>query len=202
MLNEEIVKSIKLALAATLLLLLASCDQGGALRELVLKAEGGDASAQSILGRAYDQGNEHLGVPQDYVQSVNWFRKAAEQGDGYALRMLGIAYSRGEGVSRDYVQSARWFRKAAEQGDSYGQYWLGGAYSGAYNGLNKGLDERDVVLGYTWLNIAANGYSEDSAKLRDRVELELTPAQLAEAQRLSSSWRKGQSIQRENAVMP
>lgn len=192
-------KFIKLAVAVTLLQLLAACDSSQrALDETTLEAERGDVTAQTFLGRAYLDGDKGigkgLGVGQDYFQSVKWFRKAAEQGDGYALRMLGLAYSRGEGVSRDYAQAAIWFRKAAEQDDHYGKYWLGGAY---YKG-EKGFNEpQDMVLAYAWLNLASRGYDKDAESLRDKVELALSPTELAEAQRLSSNWQKGQSIQRE-----
>lgn len=197
-------KFVKLALAVTLLQLLASCDSSQrALDETTLEAERGDVTAQKFLGRAYLDGNKGigkgLGVEQDYAQAVKWFRKAAEQGEPYALRMLGLAYSYGEGVSRDYAQAAIWLRKAAEQGDPYGQSWLGNAYAEGSGGIiYKGFNEpQDLVLAYAWLNVGSKGYSEDTAKSRDRVESLLTPAQLAEAQRLSSRWKPGQGIERE-----
>lgn|SRR5512137_727596 len=190
-------KFVKLALAVTLLLLLASCDSSQrVLDETTLKAERGDTTAQVFLGKAYFTGHyaESHGVLQDYAQGVNWFRKAAEQGDAYALRMLGIAYYRGAGVTRDYAQAANWYRKAAEQGDPGAQVWLGSAY---YRG-EKGFNEpQDLVLAYTWSNLATHGYHEEAESLRDQVEVELSPAELAEAQRLSSRWKSGKGIERE-----
>ena len=192
-------KFVKLALAIALLLLLAACDQSGAAKETIQEAESGDPSAQTTLAGWYYKGNERLGIYQDYAKGLEWFRKAAEQGEPYALRMLGLAYSYGEGVSRDYAQAAIWLRKAAEQGDPYGQSWLGNAYAEGSGGIiYKGFNEpQDLVLAYAWLNVGSKGYSEDTAKSRDRVESLLTPAQLAEAQRLSSRWKPGQGIERE-----
>lgn len=185
-------KFVKRVLAMALLLLLAACDQNDAMTETMQKAESGDASAQTIVGSSYWDGRN--GLTQDYFQGIHWFRKAAEQGEPYALRMLGNAYDRGAGVTRDYAQAAYWYRKAAEQGDGYGQYWLGAAY---YRG-EKGFNEpKDMVLAYAWVNLASDGYDKDAESLRDQVELALSPAELAEAQRLSSNWEKGQSIQRE-----
>ena len=46
------------------------------------KAEAGDAWAQFNLGNMYSEGE---GVPKDSAEAVNWYRKAAEQGDAMAL---------------------------------------------------------------------------------------------------------------------
>src|SRR5512137_2440965 len=154
-------KFVKLALAVTLLLLLASCDSSQrVLDETTLKAERGDTTAQVFLGKAYFTGHyaESHGVLQDYAQGVNWYRKAAEQGDPGAQVWLGSAYYRGE----------------------------------------KGFNEpQDLVLAYTWSNLATHGYHEEAESLRDQVEVELSPAELAEAQRLSSRWKSGKGIERE-----
>ena len=45
---------------------------------------------------------EGLGVPQDYTEAVNWFRKAAEQGYAQAQYKLGVMYDEGLGVTQDY----------------------------------------------------------------------------------------------------
>ena len=46
----------------------------GALRPL---AENGDPAAQSMLGSMYALG---LGLPQNFTESTNWYRKSAAQG--------------------------------------------------------------------------------------------------------------------------
>jgi uncharacterized protein len=48
-----------------------------ALKEWRPLAEQGNADAQYNLGWMYSSGT---GVPQDYTQAVEWYRKAAEQG--------------------------------------------------------------------------------------------------------------------------
>ena len=53
------------------------------------------------------------GVPQDYAQAVNWYRKAADQGDANAQRNLGNMYEDGRGVPRDYIQAHMWRNLAA-----------------------------------------------------------------------------------------
>ena len=48
--------------------------------------------------------------------AVNWYRKAAEQGNADAQYMLGVAYMSGDGVVQDEAEAMKWYRKAAEQG--------------------------------------------------------------------------------------
>ena len=60
--------------------------------------------------------NQGQGVPQDYALAVEWFRKAAKQGNAVAQSALGAAYDQGQGVPQDYAQAAVWYRKAAKQG--------------------------------------------------------------------------------------
>ena len=50
--------------------------------EYYQKAITGDAHAQYLLGREYEKQN-------DYVSAVNWYRKAAEQGNIAAQTELG-----------------------------------------------------------------------------------------------------------------
>lgn len=55
--------------------------------EYYQKAITGDAHAQYLLGREYEKQN-------DYVSAVNWYRKAAEQGNALAqnnLKRLGCS---------------------------------------------------------------------------------------------------------------
>jgi len=47
---------------------------------------------------------------------------------------------------------------------------------------------KDYVLAYMWLNLAADQDAK-YAKTRDKLEEELTPQQLAEAQRLAREWK-------------
>ncbi len=60
---------------------------------------------------------------------MKWFRKAADQGHELAQLMLGLCYSRGEGVVKDEVEAVKWYRKAADQGDAAAQYQLGVCYA-------------------------------------------------------------------------
>lgn len=143
-------------------------------------AERGDADAQFSLGVMYHNGQ---GVPQDYMQAVSWYRKAAEQGHADGQYILALMYSEGEGVPQDYKQAVSWYRKAAEQGDARAQYNLGLIYS---NG--EGVPQ-DYVQAHKWFDLAAFFGNEVAAGNRDSVEALMTPAQIAEAQKLASEWK-------------
>ena len=71
--------------------------------------------AQYQLARRYETGD---GVPQDYAEAVEWYRKAAEQGTqaqyAGAQEKLGEMYKKGFGVAKNYDEAIKWYRKAVE----------------------------------------------------------------------------------------
>jgi len=86
-------------------------------------------------------------VPQNYTEAVEWFRKAADQGNAIAQQNLGVSYANGEGVPQDYVSAHMWFNLSAAQGDA------------------------------------------NAIKNRDIIAQRMTPAQIAEAQKLAREWK-------------
>jgi len=58
-----------------------------------------------------------MGVSRNYMESVRWYRKAAEQGEAIAQFNLGNMYVQGHGVAKDYVQAHLWLSLSAAQGD-------------------------------------------------------------------------------------
>ena len=102
-----------------------------------------DSSEQYNLGHSYYYGN---GVPKDYVKAVEWFTKAANQGNADAQNMLGICYYYGKGVYyRDYVKAVYWFEKAAYQGHSVAQYNTGLSYE---HGMGVPMDIKEAKQWY------------------------------------------------------
>ena len=75
-----------------------------------------------------------------------------------------------------------WYRRAAEQGEVAAQSNLGGMY-GAGDGVAQ-----DYILAHMWYNLAGAGGHEHAAKLRDAVAALMTPAQIADAQRVAREW--------------
>jgi uncharacterized protein len=157
-------------------------DTSGTLRPL---AEQGDPIAQFRLASMYERGQ---GVPQDYEQAMIWYRKAADQGYALAQSNLGLMYVNGRGAPVDFEQSLAWFRKASDQGEAIGQNNLADMYE---NG--RGVPT-DYVRAYMWYSLAAlragsTGLGNRAAKSRDEVAAKMTPAQIAEAQRMASEWK-------------
>ena len=155
-------------------------DYAEAVKWFRLAAAQGNAYAQSELGNRYRDGD---GVPQDYAEAVKWFRLAAAQGNAYGQKGLGTLYNLGQGVPQDYAEAARWYRRAAEQGNWAAQFLLGTMY---YDG--QGVAQ-DYVEAYKWLSLAAALSQGDNQKARDGLAKQMTPQQIAEAQRLAREWK-------------
>ncbi len=123
------------------------------------------------------------GVPQDNAKAVRWYRRGAEQGNAKAQFNLGQMYSKGEGVPQDDAEAVRWYRRGAEQGNAKAQFNLGGMYLGG-----RGVPQ-DYVQAHMWVNLAAAQGIEDARKARDILAKQMTPAPIAEAQRLAREWK-------------
>ena len=149
-----------------------------------LAAEHGHAEAQVYLGFMYMKGQ---GVPEDQSEAVKWSRLVAEQGDPRGQHNLGAAYADGQGVPQDYAEARKWFRLAAEQGEATAQLNLGVMYH-----EGQGVPQ-DYVEAHKWYNLAASRTTgelrEKAAKNRDLIARDMTPAQVAEAQRVAREWR-------------
>jgi len=147
------------------------------------RAEQGVAEAQWGLGNMYANGH---GVPQDDAEAVRWCRLAAAQGDVRAQFDLGGMYEEGRGVPQDYAEAVRWTRLSADQGRAGSQSSLGLMYA------NGEVVPLDYVQAHMWFNLAASQqtYSlrEIAREARDRTARLMTPAQIAEAQRLARDW--------------
>lgn len=114
---------------------------------------------------------------------VQWLRTQAAQGNAMAQFELGLRYNLGNGVPKDYATARQWYEKAAAQGNVHAQSFLGFLY---YDG--NGVPQ-DYVRAYMWHNLAAAHSTNDAQNLavdnRETVARRMTPAQIAEAQRLS-----------------
>ena len=151
-------------------------------------AEQGDADAQYNLGVMYDAGQ---GVPQDYAAAVSWYRKAAEQGYAGAQYNLGVMYERGSrraaglrgggvvvsqgsrpGPCQGPAQPRRHVRPAAEACRRTTYRRTSGSTSRAHATMRPTRQSRDSAV-----------------RNRDIVAAKMTPAQIAEAQKLAREWK-------------
>jgi TPR repeat protein len=124
----------------------------------------------------------------DYATALALFRSLAEQGHAGAQFQLGFIYRNGWGAPQDYAEALKWFRRAAAQGYRAAQTHLGVMYRDG-EGVQK-----DYVQAHMWFNLAAaasryGSYEEGrAAEERDKIASKMTPAQIAEAQKLASEW--------------
>ena len=108
-------------------------------------------------------------------------------GNAAAQFNLGVMYHDGQGVPQDYAEAVKWYRIAAEQGHPSSQYNLGVMYD-----KGEGLPQ-DYVQAHRWYNLAAATFTdktnrEQAASNRDLIAKQMTPAQVAEAQKLAREW--------------
>ena len=144
---------------------------------LQTQAAQGNAEAQNKLGNLYFLGQS---VPPNNTTAREWFEKSAAHGNADAQNNLGFLYDKGQG---DYAKAQEWYEKAAAQRHAAAQSNLGWLYA---NG--RGVPQ-DYVRAYMWWSLAAaqsKGSAEESEEsILDKLTRRMTPAQIAEAQRLS-----------------
>jgi uncharacterized protein len=119
----------------------------------------------------------------DYATALRLFRPLAEQGHASAQNNLGGMYDNGQGVPQNYAEAMKWYRLAADQGNAFAQSNLGIMY-----GEGHGVPQ-DYVRAYMWLNLAAAQGHQNAVKNLDVAAGLMTPAQIADAQKLAREWK-------------
>jgi len=125
----------------------------------------------------------------DLAASVDLLKNRAAQGNASAQATLGFMYDKGQGVPQAYAEALKWFRFAAAQGNADAQFNLGVMHDKGDGG------PQDYVQAHKWFNLAAAIYTEKedrdrAVQARDRAAARMTPAQVAEAQKLAREWKK------------
>jgi hypothetical protein len=132
-------------------------------------------------------------VPQSYEAAVQWYRRAADQGDAVAQFNLGVRYDNGQGVPQNYEEAARWYRLAAQQGQARAQSNLGVLYANG-QGVPK-----DVILAYMWLTVAVAGSNGDDVNRATMNQTTLasgmTAEQIEQAQEMARRCQDTQFVQ-------
>jgi hypothetical protein len=111
----------------------------------------------------------------------------AEKGDAEAQFSLGLIYHDGQEEAQDQSEAVRWFRMAADRGHVAAQFNLGIMYSDG-SGVAK-----DPILAHMWFSLAAlHAVWSDKKKFaaaRDWIARQMSPQQIAEAQRRAREWK-------------
>ena len=113
-----------------------------AFDNFLLSAKAGHPLGQLETGYRYNIG---LGVKQNLIQAVYWFRRSSDQGNAQAMFNLGTCYENGQGVSADQEEAFRWYERAAQAGNSNGQTHAGYRY---HYGLGVARDIDKAVYWY------------------------------------------------------
>jgi uncharacterized protein len=127
----------------------------------------------------------------DYATEYRLLRPLADQGNDMAQTFLGNMYLRGHGVPQDYAEAIKWFQRAADQDNAAAQLQLGFMYGNGY-----GVPQ-DYVQAHMWYNLAASRFNQalfeqernKAVHSRDVAASRMTPAQIAEAQKLAREWK-------------
>ena len=137
---------------------------------------------------AYDRG--------DYATVLREWRPLGEQGNAVAQFFLGFMYGDGQGVPHDYAEAVKWYRRAAEQDHADAQNNLGFMYD-----RGRGVSQ-DYVEAVKWFRLAAEQGHAEALRNRDIIAESLTPAQIAEAEKLAREWYpKKQKLSRQGAAV-
>jgi len=158
-------------LAASLVLLACWCAE----------AHPAHANALKLANAAYARG--------DYVLAVNTMTPLALRGNPNAQAFLGFMYENGFGAPQAYVAAADLYFQAASWGNPFGQAMLGLMYDKGH-----GVPQ-DFILAYKWLDLAAARAPKRDRdyflRLRNAVASKMSPAEIAEGQRLALLWTPG-----------
>ena len=106
---------------------------------------------QYLLGGYYYTGGC---ITKDYNKAVEWFLKAAEQGNVDAQYYLGECYYYGRGITKDYDKAVTWYKKAAKTGYAAAQNNLGECYY-----FGDGVTENHAEAVKWYRKAAEQGYA-------------------------------------------
>lgn len=95
-----------------------------------------DDDLMNTIGHNYDYG---LGVKQDYVEAMKWYRKAVALGNGASMNNIGYMYHYGRGVTRNYNEAKAWYEKAIAAGYDVSKKYLEDVQN-QINGVDKTTD--------------------------------------------------------------
>ena len=180
-------------------------------------ADAGNATAQTILGIRYLDGQG--GGPVDVQQAGKWLLKAAAQNQAVAQYRLGTMYERGQGTPIDMTRAVKWYQAAANLGNRKAMHNLAVAYADGALGKKDmaeaarwftkaatlGLSDsqfnlavlyergdgvpQSLIDAYKWYAIAAGQGDTESKQRLSQLQTQLSDADRAAAQKSAASFR-------------
>ena len=104
-----------------------------------------------------------LGVAQDDVVAVNWFRRAALHNSVKGETNLGIMHVNGKGVPQNFAEARKWFQLAADHGEAKAQRNLGALYA-----TGKGVPQ-SYAEAAKWYGAAATRGDTEAGTVLERI---------------------------------
>jgi Sel1 repeat len=120
--------------------------------------------------------------PWTDTEALQWFKKAADQGDAKAQLMMGNAYLKGRGTICDDVEAVKWYQRAADQGSAEGQFGLAMEYH-----FGHGVIQNDAEA-YFWISLSAQG-NNSAIPVLELVRKKLTVQQLEDVRARVKQWK-------------
>ena len=153
-------------------------EKGGSsiiLKEIQSLADEGIPYALLSLGALYESG---YCVKKDELKASSLYKRAAERGSVQAQYQLGL-------MQTDCTQRINWWEQAAEQGYGDAQTNLAHLYRAGCQGISK--DPIRALMWYTirGITLLSQGFAPYEL---DEFTRGMTPAQIAEADRLAHEW--------------
>ena len=192
-------------------------DPAAALEAWRASGEAGDVRSQYRLGRLYEDGR---GTPQDTIEAMNWYERAAKQGHAQAMMRLAFLLQYNPGQEPDHAEAVRWYREAAEAGLPEAQHNLANAYMEG-RGVERAPEEAvhwylraaeqwhlpamlglahlysdgigvpvDLVQAYKWVELPAAEGFRVARVLRDMLAARMTEEQIEAGYQAATQWRQ------------
>jgi TPR repeat protein len=146
-------------------------------RLICAAAEGGLSDAQVACGLAHEAGR---GVDTDSALAQQLWATAAGAGNVAAMNLLGAAALRSE----DVAGAREWFAQSADAGNAVGMVETAR--------LLEAADEPDLIEAYALASLAVVRAHPDAGVLRDRIESQLSAAEVTQAQARAREWTQAQ----------
>ena len=150
-------------------------------------ADQGHPVAQFALGHMCLAG-EGMPVPNE-AEAAGWFLRSARQDYPPAQDQMARMCSNGIGVPQDDAEAVKWATKAAEQAYAEAQFQL--AFLLCCK-LPRTVPA-DNVGAYLWFSLAAKAGQEKADEFLTTLRNELTPTQIADAEKRIAAWETNHS---------
>ena len=159
--------------------LAAQKGNGNSLNTIQIRAEDGDALAQTQLAGLYYWGKV---VKQDGALSAKWYLAAAKQGFAPAQNNISRAYAVGIGIEKSYEDAHKWVYEAAKQGFPNAQWNLAMDY---YLGIGVSVSNKESFF---WASLAART-DPKYVKGRDKFADTLSPEDIVMVEINVRKWK-------------